>query len=195
MSGKTEPELVDRLKAIFGRLSDAGRCTWRPEVRLLHWIRGGKTKTLRADFVASVDGSPLLAFEVKRAAEHAADLGRHLLQCADYARCVVAPASAERDVQMWIQQPIRAAFLFTDPASMRPYVREHATAARRLFGPARVGFAFDHSRRGLLMQLCDESVFWSEWDWRGGARQQFNGAVVNQKARIGNGSFSIDEDD
>lgn len=191
--GKTEPELADRLQHIFLRLEEVGRCVWRREVRLLHWGARGKVSTLRADFVASLDGSPLMAFEVKRAAPKAADLGRHLLQCADYARSVVAPMVAEKGVQAWVQQPIRATFLFTDPAAMRPWVREHAKHARRLFGPARVGFAFDHARRGLLLQLCDDTTFWSEFDWRGDARQHFAGGLVNQRARVGNGYVAFDE--
>lgn len=192
---KQEPEIAAELQAIFERLEDAGRCVWRREVRILHWARAGKVHTLRADFIAQIDGSPLLAFEVKRAPQKAADLGRHLLQCVDYAKCQVAPATADRVVPSWVSQPIRASFMFSDWAAMPPFVREHAAKARRLFGPARVGFAFNTKRYGLRLTLTHENIFWQELDYNGETRQRFNGSLIHQGERVGNGSFNGDWND
>lgn len=180
---RSEAEVSARVREQLERLRRLGRCEYRAEVGLSCWVHGirATAERLRIDYVASFDGAPLVGIEIKRCPEKARDLGRALVQCAQYAAGVVAPALVSRVPPAWVGRPLMACFLYVDQRGMRDGVLEHAKAAPRLFGPANVGFAYISQWQGLLLQLAAER-FWSE---RHGA-----GAMATCKvSRIGNGSF------
>jgi hypothetical protein len=179
----TEAEVSARLRARLDLLRKQGRCEYRAEVGLSCWVHGirNQAERLRIDYVASFDGGPLVGLEVKRCPAKAADLGRALVQCAQYAAGVVAPALVSRVPAAWVGQPLKACFLYVDQHGMSDFVLDHARAAPRLFGPANVGFAYISRWQGFLLQLAAER-FWSE-------RYGSGAMATNKLFRRGNGSF------
>lgn len=161
-----EARIVARLVARFTALRDAGRCAFAQEVRVLSWghIALG-AKTIRPDFIVSMDESPLIAVEVKGAMEQPAELGRALGQCDDYARARMGANDVSKVPQSWIGRPIWAAALAFHFEGSSDGVRAHADMAHRIVGPRNVGF-LAREARGLCLRLGGER-YWSEWNgWR-----------------------------
>jgi len=157
---ETEAEISADLVSELTRLGPE-RCVFRPEVRMLCWTHATRSKAdvLRIDFVAELEGR-LIGIEVKKPPEHSSDLGRYLLQSAQYAAGVIAANVADVP-QHWIGKPLVAVFLRTKLTGAHERLRDHAATAPRLFGPANVGFV-TKERRGLCLRLCAER-FWTEW--------------------------------
>lgn len=174
----TEPNLCRALEADLDRLGE--RCLWRDQVWMLCWthtLRGWADR-LRIDYVAELDGR-LVGIEVKAPAEHAAELGRDLLQCAQYSAGKIGANRAEVP-QRWIGQALAGVFLRTKHSRQDDWMRQHTFAAHRLYGPANVGFLVKEER-GLCLRLSGER-FWTEWSG-------WNQGRLTTNARVGNGRF------
>lgn len=178
----TEAEISAQLRSELDRLGD--RCIWRSEVWMLCWTHTTRAQAdrLRIDYVAELDGR-LIGIEAKAPAEHAADLGRHLLQCAQYAAGKIGANRAEVP-QSWIGKPLAGVFLRTKLTRTDAWMERHAFCAHRLYGPANVGFIVREAR-GLCLRLSGER-FWTEW--RG-----WNQGRLTTHARVGNGSFRAED--
>ena len=179
----TEAALSAELRETFARLG--ARCVWRSEVWMTCWTHALREKPdrLRIDYVVELDNR-LVGVEVKAPAEHAATLGKQLLQCAQYAAGKIAPNRADIPSH-WIGKPLDGVFLRTRPAAENnEWLHNHTFAAHRLYGPANVGFLV-MERRGLCLVLCGNR-FWTEW--RG-----WNQGMLQKAARVGNGSFQPTE--
>lgn len=176
---ESEAEISAQLEVDLNRLG--GRCTYRKEVRMICWTHAQRSKAdvLRIDYVAELEGR-LLGIEVKKAPEKSADLGRYLLQAAQYSAGVISANRAEIP-QTWIGKPLVAVFLRTKLTGAHERLRDHAACAPRLFGPANVGFV-TRERRGLCFRLSAER-FWTEWSG-------YHQGMLNKASRVGNGSFS-----
>jgi hypothetical protein len=169
MPNSVEDRIVARLEQRFGALRDAGRCVFAREVRVLTWghIAAG-SKTVRADFVISLDDSPMLAVEVKGRFDQPVDLGKALSQCDDYARAQIGANDMARVPHAWVGRPIWGAVLAFDVAGSREAVQAHTLSAHRIMGPRNVGF-LEREDRGLCIRLGGER-YWSEWNgWRADA--------------------------
>lgn len=175
----TEAQISAQLKQDLNRLGD--RCVWRDEVWMICWTHSLREQAdrLRIDFVAELDGR-LIGIETKAPAEHASDLGRHLVQCSQYAAGKIAANRAEVP-QHWIGKGLAAVFLRTKVGRRDEWMEKHTFAARRLYGPANVGFLLRDDPRGLCLTLSGER-WWTEW--RG-----WNQGRLTTHARVGNGSF------
>lgn len=148
---------------------------------MLCWTHSSRAKpdSLRIDFIIELEGR-LLGVEVKRPPEHSSDLGRYLVQSAQYAVGVIGANTADIP-QSWIGRPIEAVFIRTKLTGAHQRLREHAYAAHRLFGPANVGF-LTIERRGICLRLCAER-FWTEW--RG-----YHQGMLTKVSRVGSGQFT-----
>ena len=177
----TEAEISAQLCADLARLAD--RCIFRPEVWMLCWTHTirGQPDRLRIDFVAELDGR-LIGIEAKAPAQHAAELGRDLLQCAQYAAGKIG-ANRSEVPNTWIGKSLAGVFLRTRVSRHDEWMEKHAFAAHRLYGPANVGFLV-RERRGLCLRLCGER-WWTEWSG-------WNQGRLTTHARVGNGSFRAD---
>lgn len=134
---------------------------------------------LRIDYVVELDGR-LLGVEVKGPPEHMSDLGRDLLQCAQYAAGKIA-ANRSDIPQSWIGRPLEAVFLKTKTTGAHDMMMQHFRSAHRLYGPANVGFVTKEHHTGLTLLLCGNR-FWTE-------RRGYNQGMLVKNVRIGNGSF------
>lgn len=161
-----EDRIVARLELRFAALRDEGRCVYAREVRVLTWGHIAKgPQTGRADFVLSLDDSPLIAVECKGRMEQPAELGRALSQCDDYARAQIGVNDLARVPREWSGRPIWGAALAFDAAGSRESVQAHALSAHRIVGPRNVGF-LEREDRGLCLRYGGER-YWSEWSgWR-----------------------------
>ena len=182
--GDTEKDISLDLEERLNALQSAARCEWHKEVRMqcyTHSLRG-KPDALRIDYVAKIDGI-LVGFEVKKTPEKAADLGRYLLQCAQYAHGTIGASTSDRINVEWIGQAMLAVFLVTSNHLAGDYVLTHGRAAHRLFGPANVGFFNRDCRHAdcFDLRLCGGRIWSKEGGWHRG--------MVNKSARVGNGSF------
>lgn len=178
----TEAVISETLKHDLDSLSD--RCIWRSEVWMLCWTHSLREKAdrLRIDFVAELDGR-LIGIEAKAPAEHAAELGRDLLQCAQYAAGKIAANRAEVP-QHWIGRPLAGVFLRTKCSRTDDWMWRHTHSAHRLYGPANVGFLV-REPRGLCLRLCGER-FWTEWSgWHQG--------MLKKASRVGNSQFRAED--
>jgi hypothetical protein len=137
--------------------------------------------------VARFDGGPLVGIEAKMPPKKAADLGRYLKQCSDYADSVIAGHT--RTPQSWVGRPLKAVFLAVEINNTRDWIGAHYSQATRLMGPFNVGFVRRRSD-GLQLYLCDEMNWWGE---SGG----YSGLALerNKNRRVGNGSFSLTADE
>lgn len=173
-----ERDLVTQLHATLDRLGD--RCVWRAEVWMHCWTHAlrGSADRLRIDIVAELDGR-LLGFEVKAPAQQAVELGRDLLQCAQYAAGAIAPNRAEVP-RRWIGQSLTAVFLRTTANRSDDFMAAHYRCAPRIYGPANVGFAVRESR-GLCLRLSGER-FWTEWSG-------YHQGMLTKLARVGAGTY------
>lgn len=175
----TEDQIKSELEAHLEKLNDIGRCDWRKEVRMLCWIQASRStpSTLRIDYVAKIDGV-LVGFEAKKPPERAADLGKDLVQCAQYAHGVIAAATIDRVHPEWVGQSLLGVFLVSDARYCSDYVQQHGVHAHRLFGPANVGF---WSRRFdcFELHLCADRVWSKDWGW--------NRGIIGRNHRIGSG--------
>jgi hypothetical protein len=169
MSLSTEARIVQRLVERFDALRTAVRCIYAQEVWLLTWGHISKgAKRVRADFVVSLDGGPLLVVECKGDLDRPAALGDALRQCSDYARAQVAGAQTvgNSTPRAWMSQPIRWAALAYNYNSQPVHVEQHRDAADRLFGPSNVGFLRLDKWQGLKFTLGADR-YWSEaHGWR-----------------------------
>lgn len=168
MTESVEDMIKARLAKRFAALAAEDRCAFADEVWLLTWGHIAKgAKRVRADFVVSLDGGPLLAVECKGAIGRAAELGDALRQTGDYARAQVAPQVIRVGLpQSWIGAPIRWAALAFKYDATREWVEQHEKAAHRLFGPANVGFMRVDKWQGLKFVLGGDR-YWSEREsWR-----------------------------
>lgn len=190
----TEQEVSDRFRAHLVRLTEHGRCVWRPEVRLQAWAHAahGKMATLRADYVLTLDGGPLLAVDVKRPPDSGSDIGRAHEQVRQYAGAVVAVATYDRVVPAWVGQPLFAAFLLYDSRHLSearsigcPSIADHIAAAARLFGPGNVGFVRYQPHCGLRLELGGDR-WWSE-------RDGYRGNAFARGIRVGSQRFPAPE--
>jgi hypothetical protein len=181
VSGPTEAELSADLVSELTRLGE--RCVFHPEVWMLCWTHSLRQQAdrLRIDYVAEIDGR-LIGIEVKAAAEHAAELGRDLVQCAQYAAGIIA-ANRPEVPQHWIGKPLAGVFLRTKYNRQNDWMERHTFAAHRLYGPANVGFLVKE-KRGLCLRLCGER-WWTEW--RG-----WNQGRLTDHAPTGSGKFRTD---
>lgn len=182
----TEKQLSEDLRARLEWLERQDRCTWRPEVRMVclaHASKGAPT-TLRIDYVANLDGI-LVGFEVKKPPETPADLGRALVQCAQYSQGIIGVATVDRVPPTWIGQSLLATFLVSDASFTSEHVQEHGHYAHRLFGPANVGFMRRTGRepRAFELYLCAERAWSDEWGWHRG--------IIGKTARSGNGRIRV----
>jgi hypothetical protein len=175
---QTEAEISAELVADLHRLGD--RCLFRPEVRMLCWThaRKGNPDPLRIDFIMELDGR-ILGIEVKRAPARASELGQYLLQASQYAVGVIA-ANAASVPQKWTGRPVEAVFVRTKLTRCDDFMKQHAMAAHRLFGPANVGFVTKESR-GLCLRLCGER-FWTQWSG-------YHQGMLAKITRVGSGKF------
>lgn len=168
MAESIEDQIKARLEARFENLAHDDRCVYAREVWLLTWGHIAKgAKRVRADFVVSFDGGPLLAVECKGELTRAAELGDALRQTGDYARAQVAPQVVQAGFpRIWIGQPIRWAALAFKYDATKEFVHEHEKAAHRLFGPSNVGFLRVDKWQGLKFVLGGDR-YWSEKEgWR-----------------------------
>lgn len=177
----TEAELSAALKEDLARLGS--RCVWVEEVWMLCWTHSVRAQAdrLRIDYVIELDGR-LLGIEVKAPPGKMADLGRDLLQCAQYAAGKIAANRADVP-QSWIGRPLEAVFLKTKTTGAHDQMMQHFRAAHRLYGPANVGFLTKEHHKGLTFLLCAER-FWTE-------RYGYHQGMLVKNNRVGNGSFSI----
>lgn len=193
-----EAEISAFLRQQLERLAEAGRCEWRAEVRILAWthIKRGQPDTLRLDYVACLDGGPLVGFEVKRRPATAADLGRALYQSAQYASGQVA-GQAFSVPQDWVGRPLKAVFLAVDRRGITDHLAKHLEAAERLFGPANVGFCTfapkdrpgglnSYYRTPELRLTLSAERWWSE-------RNSYRADAMAKTNRTGNGSFRAED--
>ena len=178
----TEAQISTQLKLELDELGD--RCVWRDEVWMVCWTHRIRDQAdrLRIDFVAELDGR-LIGIEAKAPAEHASDLGRHLLQCAQYAAGLIA-ANRSEVPQHWIGKPLSAVFLRTKVGRRDEWMEKHTFAARRLYGPANVGFLL-REPRGLCLTLSGER-WWTQWSG-------WNQGRLTTHARVGNGSRRVED--
>lgn len=186
---KDEREFCGRFEVHLNRLKDAGRCEWTSQVRMLHWrhARDEVRAIVRIDYVVRLDMGPLIGIEAKVIPQKAADLGRYLKQCSDYADSVVAGHA--RTPQAWVGKPLRHVFLAIDPSGSTDFVGQHYSTATRLMGPFNVGFIRRRSD-GLQFYITDEMNWWCEaWGYSQRAK------TTNINRRIGNGSFRIEHED
>ena len=179
----TEAALSAELRETFARLG--ARCVWRSEVWMMCWTHALREHPdrLRIDYVVELDGR-LIGVEVKAQAAKSSDLGRQLVQCAQYAAGAVAVNRADVPSH-WIGKPLAGVFLRTkwaEPSTPRRI--DHAKAAHRLFGPANVGFVIMEPW-GMCLRLCAER-FWTE-------RRGWHQGMLQKAARVGNGSFQPTE--
>jgi len=175
----TEREISARLDEALDRLG--ARCIWRPEVSMLCWTHSIRAQAdrLRIDRVLELEGR-LLGIEVKAPPAQQADLGRDLLQCAQYAVGIVAPNRAEVPAT-WIGRSLEAVFLATALTGCHEGIIDHWRCAHRLFGPANVGFVCRTRDDALSLRLCGER-FWCE-------RYGYHQGMLKRTARVGNGRF------
>jgi len=178
-----ETEVSAALKTHLDRLSDEGRCVYYSEVWVNAWTHSLKKgmDRLRIDFVAQFDGGPPVGIEVKRRPEQPVELGRALLQCSQYAQGVIATQAAERVAPSWLGQPLKAVFLRVDQAGMRESIRQHASAAVRLYGPANVGFLYVTQWNGLNLNIGGDRWWCERWGYRANA--------MDRTSRTGNGNW------
>lgn len=176
--GSAETALSAAFANHLTRLRD--RCVWRAEVWMRCWTHAAceRADRLRIDYVAELDGR-LVGFEIKAPAESAADLGRQLVQCSQYAAGIIAANHADVP-QGWIGKPLIGVFLRTTVGRADEFMRDHLRCAPRLYGAANVGFAV-FENRGLCLRLCGER-FWTEW--RG-----YHQGMLDKTSRRGNGKF------
>lgn len=169
MGESVEDIVKARLEARFSALALEDRCAFAREVWLLTWGHIAKgAKRVRADFVVSLDGGPLLAVECKGTITHMVELGDAMRQAGDYARAQVAPQLVGPGIPP-VGAPIRWAALAFNYASMSEPVSRHEEAAHRLFGPANVGFLRMDRWQGLKFVL-GSNRYWSEaHGWRADA--------------------------
>jgi hypothetical protein len=182
---KDERELCMRFERHLNRLQQAGRCEWRPQVRMLHWPHGkdDTRRTIHIDYVARLDGGQLIGFEAKVAPAKAADLGRYLKQSHDYANSIIGGHA--NIPQGWAGKCLKAVFLVIEIDGCRDWIGEHFRAATRLMAAFRVGFV-RRRHDGLQLYLCDEENWWCEaWGYRADAETR------NSNARIGSQSFKL----
>jgi hypothetical protein len=165
----SEEDLIkERLTARFEKLHTEGRCVFAREVWLMTWGHITKgAQRVRADFVASLDGGPLLAVECKGSFCRQAEIGDALRQTGDYARAQVAPQEVKNRLPpTWVGNPIRWAALAYNYRSIPPHIQPAAEAAHRLFGPSNVGFLTVDKWQGLKFILGADR-YWSEANgWR-----------------------------
>lgn len=174
----SEADIARDLKHELDRLGD--RCVWRSEVWMLCWTHSTRKQAdrLRIDFVVELEGR-LIGIETKAPAKQAVELGRHLLQCAQYSAGVIA-ANRSDVPQRWIGKPLAGVFLRTRLQRNDAFMERHALSAHRLYGPANVGF-FTVEERGICLRLSGER-FWTEWSgWHQG--------MLTKTSRIGSGQF------
>lgn len=180
----TEPELSADLLKRLEILKDCGRADFAKEVRMVCYTHASKASpvTLRIDYVVNLDGL-LIGFEVKRAPEAAADLGRYLTQCAQYACGLIGAAMIDRVNPEWIGKALYAVFLVSTTSGCSDMVLSHGRAAHRLFGPQNVSFFVRQCRHddGFELRLCAERVWCKESGWHRG--------MVNKAGRSGNGGL------
>ena len=175
-----EAAVCAKLEAYLDRMGE--RVVLYRQVRMLCFTHANRVRpaNLRIDYVARIDDGPIVGIEVKAAITEAADLGRALFQCSQYAAGVIGSATCDRIAPNLVGQPLAAVLLYTDVKGMTDYVKRHGWAAHRLYGPANVGFLFNVSR-GLEMRLCGER-YWTEWSgWHQG--------MISKGYRSGNGTF------
>lgn len=183
---KDEREFCGRFEEHLKRLEAAGRCEWRPQVRLLHWAHGkfSEKSKLRIDYVARFDDGPLVGIEAKVAPAKAADMGRYLKQCHDYANSIVGVHS--ETPHSWHGLPLFRVFLALEIGTAADYVRQHYSTATRIMGPFNVGFVRRSHFHGLQFYICEENAWWTEnYGYGGGAMRQ------NTNRRVGSGSFQL----
>lgn len=164
-----EANISARLAERFEVLRAEGRCEYAAEVWLLTWGHIGKgAQRVRADFVLSLDGGPLLVVEVKGRFGRGVEMGDALRQTADYARAQVAAAqTVGNDVpRAWHGAPIRWAALAYDYAALPEHLAGHQEAAHRLFGPQNVGFLTNDRWQGLKFTLGGDRYWSDKHGWR-----------------------------
>lgn len=178
-----EADVSAALREHLDRLVHEGRCVYRPEVWLGVWTHSlrGAMDRLRIDYVAQLDGGPLIGIEVKRRPDKPVELGRALHQCSQYATAVVAVQAADRIVPAWLGQPLKAVFLRVDQRGMAEAIQEHAKAAVRLYGPANVGFAYLTKWNGLNLNIGGDR-WWCE-------RYGYRANAMDRTSRVGNGNW------
>lgn len=159
---KDERELCTRFERHLVRLAEAGRCEWRKEVRMLYWRHAADSgrRISRIDYVARLDGGPLLGVEAKLAPRQPRDWGRYIKQCADYAVGVIAANS--HIPQEWTGQPLHSVFLATEVATQQDYTRRYHAESVRIASPFRVGFVRRHGLFGIQLTLSDDDRWWCE---------------------------------
>lgn len=187
---KDERELCQRLEPHFERLAAAGRLEWRKEVQMLHWRHAADDgrRIIRIDYVCRFDEGPLIGIEAKKAPARAAEIGRYIKQCADYAVSVVR-GHAE-NLKGWTGKPLHAVFLAVEIGQCHDYIRRHHAEAVRLSSAFRVGFIRRHPRYGIQLTLSDDENWWCEaYGYRGDAFSR------NSNIRTGNGSFKLPDAD
>jgi hypothetical protein len=179
----TEAELSTDIANRLAALTDAGRAVVAKEVRMLCFTPANRVApvTLRIDYVVCLDGL-LIGIEIKKPPEHAADLGRDLTQCAQYASGVIGAATVDRVPPQWVGKALFAVFLATSAQGCTAFILEHFRAAHRLYGPQNVGFLNRQCRHDdcFELKLCAERAWSKEWGWHRG--------IVRKTARTGNGS-------
>ena len=140
----------------------------------------------RIDRVLQIDGGPPLGIEIKATPTHCSTIGEYFAQAQSYSAGQIAPAAASVIPRLWCGRPLHAVFVAfdTEPLRQSPYthVGRHATAAERLFGPAKVGFVDSRALRlgELRLRLC-ASGFWS-------LHHGYNQSTIHQRPRLGSGN-------
>jgi len=177
-----EKELSAELRATLDRLGS--RCVYHTEVGVACWTHGLRKQAdrLRIDYALELDGR-LLGIEVKAPPDKCADLGRDLLQCAQYAAGYITSNRAEVP-QSWIGRPFEAVFLCTRAGDADDMLLDHFRSSHRLFGPSNVGLVM-RERRGLCLRLC-AARFWTEWSG-------YHQGMLRKGIRVGNSTVSVGE--
>lgn len=159
---KDERELCGRFEKHLDRLHALGKCEWRREVRMLHWRHAADAgrRTIRIDYVATLDGGPLIGIEAKLAPKRPVDWGRYIKQCADYAASIIGANS--HIPNHWIGKPLHAVFLACEIGTHSDYMRKYHAEAARIGSPFRVGFIRRHGMFGLQLTLSDDDRWWCE---------------------------------
>jgi hypothetical protein len=159
---KDEHELCRRFEAHLARLADAGRAEWRKEVRMLHWRHAGDAsrRIIRIDYVAALDGGPLIGIEAKMRPQKPRDWGRYIQQSADYATSIIGANS--HIPQEWTGKPLHAVFLAIEIGTFADYMREYHKEAARIASAFRVGFVRRFVTTGMQLTLSDDDRWWCE---------------------------------
>lgn len=179
----TEAEVKLALESDLDRMAD--RCVWRSEVWMLCWTHSLRTAPdrLRIDYVVELD-QRLIGIEAKAPATHASDIGRDMLQCAQYSAGKIGVNRAEIP-NRWIGQPLAGVFLRTKVERRDEYMLKHYEASHRLYGPANVGYVAKERHKGVVLWMCGNR-FWSE-------RYGYNQGMLTKLHRVGNSSVRVVE--